>query len=242
MRKLIFGEIYRLLHKKSMYAYFGAVAAGYILFAFVRSGGFNEESIPSDAVELFTFLPAVAGGFLFSAIYTDDLNAKNLITLVGYGLDKIKIVFAKFILALLFVTVCFWLVPLFHCAVYTVLGCAATLSLMAMVYVFSFKFMLMTLAYIVFSSIVAFGLQRATFAMVTYILFAFNIINVMLTSAAKALKLNLGGHLLSGVTDRIIAGMITGGSLIFPLMEYAAYIIIALAFSALAFHKKEMEF
>ena len=225
-----------------MYAYFGALAVGYILLAYIRSGGFDEESILNDAVNLFAFLPALAGGFLFTAIYTDDLNAKNLTTLVGYGLSKTKIVFAKFIIVLLFVTICFGLVPLFHFAVYTTLGCAVTLGVMAMVYLILFKFLLMTLAFTVFSSIAVFGLQCATFAMVTYILFAFNIINFMLTAAGNALKINLGGHLLSGVTDRIITGITTGNSLTSPLIQYAAYIIAAAALSAIVFHKKEMEF
>jgi len=38
MFKLICGEIFRLLHKKSLYIYFGALAAGYFIIAFIRSG------------------------------------------------------------------------------------------------------------------------------------------------------------------------------------------------------------
>jgi len=77
MLRLINGEIYRLLHKKSMYIYFCSLAAGYFLIAFIRSGGLNAQSIVNDAFNFFNFLPAIAGGFLFSTIYTDDLTRKT---------------------------------------------------------------------------------------------------------------------------------------------------------------------
>ena len=80
------GELYRLLHKKSLYLFFGALALGYTLVAFVRSGGLGEDSLLGDAANFFGYLPALAGGFLFAAVYTDDLSAKSLATLVGFGI------------------------------------------------------------------------------------------------------------------------------------------------------------
>ena len=242
MLKLINGEIYRFLHKKSVYAYFGALAVGYILFAFVRSGGLHEESVVNDAIKFFSFSPALIGGLLFSTIYTDDLNAKNLITLVGYGLSKTKIVLAKFILAALLGAAAFGLLPLFHYAVYAVFDCVASPVQIGTLYAVSLKFLLMTLAFCALSSITVYGLQRATFAVVTYILFAFGVISTLLTAVINVLELNLYEHLLSGVTDRIMAGVIGNAALAPAIAQYAVYVIIAVALSAAAFNKKEMEF
>lgn len=240
--KLIRGELYRLLHKKSMYIYFGVLAVCYLLLAFVRSGGFDTESVVDDSITFFNFLPALAGGFLFSAIYTDDLNAKNLITLVGYGLGKTKIVLAKLILMLLFGAAVFGLAPLYHCGVYALLGHGATAGQLGIIYAASLKFLLLTVAYAALSGIVVYGFQRTTFAIVVYILFGFYVIRTLLTTVAKLLGLNIQNYLLSGITDRIFSGMVVGGSVVFPILEYLVYIAAAVALSALAFNKKEMEF
>jgi ABC-type transport system involved in multi-copper enzyme maturation permease subunit len=242
MLKLIQGEIYRVLHKKSMYVYFGVLAIAYILLAFIRSGGFSETAIVKDAITFFSFCPALVGGFLFAAIYSDDLNSKNLITLVGFGIGKTKIVLAKFMLAILFGMVCFGIMPLFHSAVYALFGYTATASQIAMLYAVSLKFLLMTLAYCTLSSIVVYGLQRATFAVVAYILFSFSVISTLLIAVINILGLDFYSHLFSGITDRIMTGLVSGGPLISPVIEYCAFVLMAVAFSALSFSKKEMEF
>jgi len=247
MLRLINGELYRLLHKKSMYIYFCSLAIGYLLISFIRSSGFNAESIVNDAFYFFNVLPAVAGGFLFSAIYTDDLNAKNLITLVGFGMSKTKIVLAKFVLTALFGAVIFAIVPLLLFVVHAAFGWTATGSAMITVFAVSFKYLLITLGYSALSGIAVYGLQRTTFAMVLYLLFAFNIIGGLITvflvnmvSADTAYIIT--SRLMSGITDRILAGITSGGSLLLPVFDYIIYIAIAAAVSVIAFSKKEMEF
>jgi len=242
MIRLIHGEIYRLLHKKSMYIYLCALATGYFALSFIRSGGFGENSVVSDAMTMFSLLPALAGGFLFAAIYTDDLNSKNLITLVGYGVNRFTVVLVKFILMALFGAALFGLVPVYHCAVYALLGRVASASMAATIYAVSFKYLLVTLVYSALSGIVVYGLQRATFAIVTYLLLAFGVVGSLISVAFQMFAPSLIGHLVPGVTDRILLGMLSGGSLTLPVIEYLAYTLAGLALSALAFFKKEMEF
>ena len=242
MLKLIRGEIYRMLHKKSMYIYFASLAAGYFLLAFIRSGGFKAESVVNDAVSLFSFLPALAGGFLFSAIYADDLGSKNLITLVGFGVSKARIVMAKLILTLLFGSVAFALAPPYHCAVYALLGQAVTESAMASVYAVALQYLLTTIAFSVLSGIAAYGSQRATFAIVLYFLLAFNVVGSLLAVTLRTFAPGLAGYLISGIAARILMGVIGGGAIIPPVFEYVIYVAAAAALSVAAFHKKQMEF
>lgn len=242
MLKLVRGEIYRLFHKKSMAVYFGALTILYFFLAFIRSGGFSTESVVKDAMTLFNFSSVLAGGFFFSAIYTDDLNSKNLTVLVGYGMSKIQIVLAKLLLSVLFCTVFFGLFPLFHAAIYALLGYAATANQMTLLYAASVKFLLMTLAYMTMSSIVVYASQRTTFAIVTYVLLGFGVIKTIFTIAGNVFELNIYNHILSGITDRMIEGIISGNSFVLPLIEYVMYMIIAVVLSAIAFQKKEMEF
>ena len=236
------GEIYRLLHKKSLYLFFGALALGYALVAFVRSGSFGEDSLLGDAANFFGYLPALAGGFLFAAVYTDDLSAKSLATLVGFGMGKVKIVLSKLLLMALSGAVIFGLAPLFHCGVYAALGWPPGGGAWAMLYALALQALLATLGYAALAGVMVYGLQRATFAFVLYILLAFGIVGGLLATVLKMFLPNVSEHLLSGITLRIFAGVTGGGSPALPAMEYAIYIAGAAALSAIAFHKKEMEF
>ena len=242
MVRLIYGEMYRLLRKKSMYIYFCALAAAYVFLIFIRSGGFTAESVTNDAVTFFWLLPAFIGGYLFAAVYTDDLNSKNLIALVGFGVRKTEIVTAKFIIMTILSIVFFGIAPLFHCAVYAALGWPIIAGTLGTVYAAAVKFLLMTVVFSVLSGIAVYGLQRATFAIVLYILLAFGVAGSLLTMALRTFAPNLVKYLISGITDRIFSGMTGGGSLIGPITEYIIYVVTAAAVSILAFHKKEMEF
>ena len=215
---------------------------GYFLITYIRSGGFTAESVVDEAISLFNFLPVLAGGFLFSAIYTDDLNSKNLISLVGFGLSKTKIVIAKVILVTLFSTVVFGLIPVFHCAVFRLLGWTVTASAWTMIYGVSLKFLLMTVAFSALSGIVVYGLQRTTFAVVTYILLAFGVISGLIATGLRTFAPSLTNYLMSGISDGIMAGVVGGGPLTLPVIEYVVYVVIAAAISVAVFYKKEMEF
>jgi hypothetical protein len=218
------------------------LAVGYFLLAFIRSAGFTDESVIGHAVFLFSLLPALAGGFLFSAIYTDDLNSKNLITLVGFGINKIKIIIVKVILTALFGAIIFGIVPLFHCMVYAVLGCTVTASVLTMLYALSVKYFLTTLAFAALSGIGVYGLQQTTFAVVLYVLLALNIIGSFIAIALGTFAPSLTSYLMSGITDKILFGITSGSTLILPIIQYSVYVILAIALSVLAFCKKEMEF
>jgi len=242
MFDLFRGELYRLLRKKSLYIYFGALAAGYFALAFIRSGGFKEESVTGDALTMFSMLPALAGGVLFTAVYTDDLNSKNLISLAGFGLSRATIVIVKFILIALFGTVVFGLAPVYHCAVYAVFGRTATAGMAGVICAVSLKHLLATLAFSAVSGIVVYGFQRATFAIVSYLLLAFGVIGSLIAVALNTFAPGLTRHLISGVTDRILADILSGGTPVLPLIEYTIYILVAVALSVVVFSRKEMEF
>ena len=241
MLNLLRAEAYRMVRKRSMYIYFAVLFIGYCLLIFIRSGGYEADSVVSDASN-FNFFTALAGAFLFSAIYTDDLNSKNLITLVGYGLNKWKIVVAKFILGVVFSMVFFAVLTGIHCGMYAVLGFAPTATMVGWVFAFALKYALMTVVFMSLSSIVAYGFQRTTFALVTYILFGFGIVTSLIKIANSVLKLKLTDYLASTLTDNITLGILTDDAHAAPILGCAAYLIVAVVLAAVAFNRKEMEF
>jgi len=250
MLKLINSEIYRLIHKKSMYIYFGSTAVLYFLFVLIITNITNGYRAPSavvnDANLFFGMLPVIAGGFFFSAIYTDDLNSKNLIALVGFGINKTKIVIAKFILmALSGIVICGFL-PLFHYMAYAVNGCLGGINSIPALYMIAFRYFLHMLAYAAIAGIAVYGLQKKTFSMILYILLAAGliggVIEFMFFIIAKENASNYTSHFISNVINRIFTGIDGNGPPVMPVVEYIAYIIIAAAVSTAAFHQKEMEF
>jgi len=233
-------EIYRLLHKKSLYIYFAALAIGYFIFAFIRSGSFNNESVLTGAMTLFPLLPAMAGGLMFAAIYTDDLNSKNLSILVGYGFGKPAIIIEKFILMAGSCLVIFLLAPLYHFAVYAILGQTVTVAAAATIFAVSVKYLLMTLAFTSLSGIVVYGTQRATFAISTYLLLSFGVIGGLVSAAAGTLAPRISEFLISGITDAVLLGITGDGLAAAPVIIYIIYVLAGLALSATAFSGKEI--
>jgi hypothetical protein len=247
MLRLLAGEGYRLLHKKSMYVYFLALGLGYFMLAFIRSGGFDENSLIKEALNFFMFLPPLVGGYLFAAIYTDDLASRNLITLVGFGIGKTKIVLAKLLLSVILCVLIFALVVLYLFGVFALLGWVASFSTMMRFVVVAVKYLLMSVAYCSLGAVVVYGFQRTTFAMVTYILLAFSIVSGFITVLANNLMgeqvaLLFSDRLMPGLTDRIMAGMLGSIGLFGPLMEYGLYLLITVLITVIVFNKKEMEF
>jgi hypothetical protein len=230
-----------------LYVYFGALAVGYLAVVFIRSGGMAAEGLLADAESLFMFVPVLVGGYLFSALYTDDLHSRNLSVLIGFGMGKGRIVVCKLILMAVCGAVVFGLIPLYMYAVFAVFGHAASASMLAGVYVVALKGLLSTFAFSALSAIVVYGLQRATFGMVLYVLLSLGVVS-QLFAVLFSLELissvipGLAEHLMSGITLRIMAGLLNGESIISAVVEYVIYVAAAALLSVFAFRKKELEF
>lgn len=241
------GEIYRVLHKKSLYIFLGALAVGYVLLALVKLSSSGDDKLMSDVKNLFFLLPVVVGGFLFATLYTDDLSSKNLIALIGFGIGKAKIVFSKLILMGLFSGIIFGVTPLFMSGLYTVLGYPSSATTLAIAYAWALKIFLTTLVFAAISAIIVYGLQRPTFGMVAYLVLTLGVVNQLLTLAfnlkmIRSLAPNLSDHLASNVLGKITDGILFGEPLAGPVIECLLYLAAAIVVSILAFRKKELEF
>jgi len=244
MLKLLNAELYRLSRKGTMYAYFAAMLLVYLAVTFIRSGGFREESVVFDCYDFFGAFPTLAGGFLFSAIYAEDLSSKNLISLVGFGINKAKIILVKFILAVVFAAVLLFGLAAVHVITYSVLGAQVTSEQVGVVFIIAVRFLLMTFAYTAVASLAVYGLQRVTFAVVTYFMFSLGMITGLILLVSSQLKVleHVPEHIPSGLVTKIMNGLEKGGPLLRPFAEYLVFIAVIIALSVFAFHKKEMEF
>jgi ABC-type transport system involved in multi-copper enzyme maturation permease subunit len=239
------GELCRLLCKKSMYLYFGAIALAYALLVFIRLDA-GEQAL-RDAETLFGLLPALVGGYLFAGIYTDDLHAKNLSVLIGFGLPRAAILLAKLALMALLAGVVMGLAPLFLYGVYGALGAPASAGALGPIYAWAFKAFMETLAFGSLAAVAVYGLQRAVFGMVTYVLLALGVVSQLVGlllnwDLIRGLLPGLSDHLMAGISLRTLLGLLSGASVAQPLAEYGVYLAATAALSLLAFHQKELEF
>jgi len=244
MSKLFRGEIYRIFHKLSFYIYFGALFAFYLALTFVRSGGIEENSIVVDLSDVIGAFPVLAGGYLFVSFYADDLSSKSLTTLVGFGIDKAKIILVKFILTAAFCTLLSGLFMIAHCAVYSAFGFPPTPDSANMIFAIALHAVMSTLMYTVIASIAVYALQRVTFAVVTYFLLSLNIIGGLLKIIFQQLNLmSLIEHIPSDTASNVMAVIVRReGNIAPPLIEYLAFVAVFLILSVIAFNTKEMEF
>jgi len=243
MLDLFRGELYRILHKRNMYLFLGIVFFAYLAITFMRANSFGPDSVVTDAATMLQLMPAVLGGYFFTAVFTDDLSAKNLITLVGYGTSRTKIVLTKLALMALFTVICFVLIALLHLGAYAVFGFAATASQIRLVGAVIVQFILMTLGFAAVAAIVVYGTQKPTFAVVTYFMLAFNVVTMLINAASSLLNVNLSAHLISGTTSQMMMGFAApGGNVLAPLLEYLGYVVLAVVAAIILFKNREMEF
>jgi ABC-type transport system involved in multi-copper enzyme maturation permease subunit len=241
------GEVYRLFHKRSMYIYFGVLALGYLLLTFFRAHTFGYGSVLTDAENLYLYLPPLVGGFLFAAVFTDDLNSKNITTLVGFGLSKAAIVVAKFLLVLLFSAICYALVMLLTWLIHAAFGWPASADMMVVVGKYAFKQLLTTVVFAAIASIFVYGFLRTTFALVFYLLFVLSVFGALLArlfSLDFFMKIipNLANYLPDSLIDQLSEGMIAGSFPIGPSIGCALYIVVSIVIAIIIFSRRELEF
>jgi ABC-type transport system involved in multi-copper enzyme maturation permease subunit len=207
----------------------------------MRASGLEATSLLSDATSFLGLLPALVGGVLFAAIYTDDLDSGSLATMVGFGLSRTRIVIAKTVVMALCCLVMFAMVPLMMGGVHAALGWIPDTATMTTIMMLSLQYLLLTIACAALASIAVYGIQNTTIAVVVYLLLAFNIIGGLIATVIGSDLIR--EHLIaSNVTARIYTTMMRGVSPLIPLIEYLAFVVVALTVAIGVFRRKELEF
>lgn len=258
MLNYVSGEFYRLIRKKNMYLWAGIIALGYMALTYIRSSGLENSSMATDILDLSQWFPILIGGYLFISVYIDDLQARNLTTLIGFGLSKTTIIIAKLIVMALFSLVALALFILVIIGTYWVLGFDVTTAVpdtiaggqLGLIGAVVVKNLGLILGFSALSSIIAYGFQQPTFATATYFALATGLIGSLFATAfnldfIKSSLPHLADNvLLSNISDRLMLGMITpsGDNLVTPIIEIVLFIALATIVAIIVFTRKEVEF
>jgi hypothetical protein len=246
------GEVYRVLHKKSLYLFivgFLILSVGAIVVA--QAAGMDAEDLLGGMEAIFTMIPTIIGGYLFSAFYSDDLNSKNLPTVIGYGITRPVIVISKLLLVTIFAGIFCAVLPIFLMGVLVVLGVAqpGVILDIAMkgMYALSLKSLLEIVGFSAVAAIVVFGFQRSTFGVVSYLMLALGVVT-QIASTILNLKFvtdiipGLSNYLLTNITMNVLMAMMGIGQLLTYCIQFGLYIAVATVLAIVAFKAKELEF
>jgi ABC-type transport system involved in multi-copper enzyme maturation permease subunit len=190
----------------------------------------------------------LAGGFIFAAIYTDDLSARTLSTLVALGYSKVKIVLGKFILTALVCAIAFAVAPLFFYAVHALFGCQASPSDLLTYYSYALSAFLTIVGFSQLAAICAYGIQRPTFAIVLYLLLSLGVIGGLIsaaltTDAVQGIAPGINGFLLTSFANNASVSIIDASEAgAFAFLGCLIWYAVSIFASTFVFSKKEMEF
>ena len=239
MLNLIKADAYRILFKKNFYIYFISLFVLYCLILLFQSNSLTEAGIISQANSIFTFLTLIGGGYLFATIYNDDLNAKSLPALIGFGKKRITIIISKLILTIIISSIVFLLGYVTLYLSFMALGLNIDQSTNIALIKIMFTNLLKLWAFCNIVSILVYGTQKATTSIVIFVLLAANIISQLLFVLFSQFKgtIDLTVYLISPIVNELVNNVS-----IQTITPYIIYNALFIALAYVMFRKKDLEF
>lgn len=239
-------EIYRIMSKKSLYVFLGALLVLYAIMMVIQYGGHAPDgagNIVTQSKTLFSLMAILGGCFLFFAVYTDDLTAKTLPALIGFGKKRAGIVIAKLVVMVLFTVAMFVLTLFAFRALFSAMGYATGGDVARQLWSVVLEKSLMVVAFTAVSSVVVYGTQKAVLSVVLFAFLSSGIISQLLINFLDSSLVQ--GMVGSGVSDYTVIPIITafvGGPTLATVVPYMIYLGLFVALSIVAFSRKELEF
>ena len=253
MINYIKAELYRLFRKKSLYIYYSVLAVLFLIVTYMMDDVLTPQNAVDYTQGILRFIPVLFGGFIFAAVYIDDLTAKSLPQAIGFGINKTAILFSKIIVSTLINIVFLIAALLIMCAAFIAFGVniAGIIDIMLKMLI---RPVLLTAVYMAVGSIASFGTQKIPAAMTVYLFFSSGLVDYLLNELLRlefirmTLMTDIRRYFLytvEAVADEIDDMLFFGNYYSFsvvPFIQYAIFLIITLSLSAWAFNKKETEF
>lgn len=238
MFNYIKSEFYRILNKKSMYIFLGICMIGYIIITLMRIKEMTDASIIGEANFVFTFVSILGGGFMFATIYNDDLTAKTLIPLIGFGEKRIIIAISKIIITIILMSILLISALIAFYLIFTLIGFNVETNILKELY----PQFLLTIAYSIVASVLVYGTQKATISIVAFVLLSTGFISQLLLMLLESnLIKNLIGDVARFTIYPIVIKLVDKVN-IQTIIPYLIYIIVIIVLSIITFKKKELEF
>ena len=250
MKNLIKGDIRRILSKKSLWiAFIIAILTNIVTTLFylykVKYSSFNYMQGSSTGV--LSFGAVIIGIVVFLAVYADDFKSMTIISIIGRGNSRLKIVITKFINSVIITAIFFILQALQVFVMAQLMGIEMTHDELLVQYLIIINGLLITIGYVTMSAIAIYATGNIAFSVFMVVMF-YMIIPVVLelTSTLPILKnIHLGRYELNGLISaglsNIVLGM-TGSGIMILIFSFVIYVGASLAIIYAIFRKKELDF
>ena len=250
MKNLIRGDIRRIMCKKSLWVAFVAALLTNILLVMFYLFGMNYSSInymQGNLDGLSDFGGMIIGIAVFLAVYADDFKSMTIISIIGRGNSRLKIIIAKFINSIIITLMLYAVYALEVFVMTKAMGIALLpderlalcLGVLSGIYV--------TIGYVTMAAIVIYASGNIAFSVFMLVMFYLIIPNVLpLTSMLPVVKsIHLERYDYSGLCSNglanIILGMTSRGVAIL-IFSFILYVGASLAIIYAVFNKKELDF
>jgi ABC-type transport system involved in multi-copper enzyme maturation permease subunit len=234
-------DLYRIFAKRSMYIFFGVLTIIYILIFFAQ-GKIGAERIFSEISMNILLVSLLGGGYLFHTIYNDDLSAKTLPALIGFGMKRTTIIISKIIIYIIMTILMYLGAFIIFYLTFVVLGFEMTHEMLNGLFMLLFINLLQLLAFGSITSVVVYGTQRSTMSIVVFVLLVTSFISGMFNMIlGSGLVRKVFGDLREYMIEPIVTRLVANVNLE-TILPYLIYVLIFIALSIFAFRKKELEF
>ncbi|WP_461246820.1 hypothetical protein [Treponema sp. R6D11] len=235
MLNYIKADLYRIFSKKSLYIVFASFLALFLIAIYVQSGSMTNGRVSTLEDYIFMFLNIILGIYLFNTIYNDDLNARSLPSLIGFGIKRSVIIISKFIIAIIISAVLYFLVSLCFYFVISLMGFAVNIVGLAQI-VLASLFKLLALFSV--ASVVVYGTQKASVSIVAFVLLITGFVSQMLLLILNQMGFDkLYNYSIGPITTSLVNNPSVNAA-----VPYLIYVIFFIALSIFAFKKKDLEF
>lgn len=250
MKNLIKGDIRRIVCKKSLWvAFIAAVVVNVLMIVFylssMKNSSFNYMLGNLDGVGDIGGM--VIGIAVFLAVYTDDFKSMTLISIIGRGNSRLRIVIAKFINSVIITLILYSIFALQVLVMTKATGMELMPDEKLALCLGLFRGIYITIGYVTMAAIVIYATGNNAFSIFMLVMFYLIIPSILpFASNLPVLKnIHLERYDYSGMCSNglsnIILGMTSRGVAILTL-SFIIYVGASLAIIFRVFNKKELDF
>lgn len=250
MKNLIKGDIRRIMCKKSLWvAFIAALIVNVLMIVFyvftMNNSSFNYMMGNLDGMGDFGGM--VIGIAVFLAVYNDDFKSMTIISIIGRGNSRLRIIIAKFINSVIITLILYAVFALQVLIMTKAIGMelmpderlALCLAVVRGIYI--------TIGYVTMAAIVIYATGNNAFSIFMLVMFYLIIPNVLpLTSNLPIVKnihlerYDYSGLCSNGLTNIILGTPSRGVAIL--VLAFVIYVGAAIAIIFKVFNKKELDF
>ena len=250
MRRTIGADMIRVQRKKSLLIT-TAITIVFILLAGILAGvgvlkGDKSENFTMFMSAALAFAPFLTGIPVFTSVYSDDFKSHSMQVTIGRGFSRSKLVYARFIEALLIVVEVFAVFSLFVIGLALIFGISTKGTTDALKVLWSSYPNIV--CYYAVSMVFVFLTQAGTLGLVVYILLAASVTDMLLMALKlvpfiKKLKFDIGNITIDGMISCMFSSeREVWKRVIYGVAALVIYVIVPIIIAKKIFKHKELEF